>query len=205
MSYLRPRSQSISARSQFRPRLEGLEARYCLDSAPTIALTVTPLAYGCVLVSGQVASDTSASNLNVNIGGAANSGTQTDVDGMFSVVAHANSLGLIDASASDTSGTGNTSILFTCPPPTISSFQITYQGDGWFSFHGTVSDSWAPGMTVTFAGLSVFEGHSVTVNNDGSFNMSMQLAPGQASLVTCQVSDFWGNHSTANQFLNTTV
>src|SRR5947208_2965718 len=103
MRCFRPRPQSVSPQSKFRPTLEALEARYCPDGAPTIIFSVAPLPYGNVLISGQVISDTSAANLHVNLGGVVGDFAETDYDGMFSTVSHADALGLVDANAMDSS------------------------------------------------------------------------------------------------------
>src|SRR5947209_20219925 len=105
MRYFSPRPPSVSAQSKFRPTLEALEARYCPEAGPTILFSVAPLPYGNVLISGQVTSDTSAANLQVNLGGVVGGSAETDYDGTFSCVTRASSLGLVDANAMDSSWT----------------------------------------------------------------------------------------------------
>jgi hypothetical protein len=64
-------------------------------------------------------------------------------------------------------------------------------GNIW-TFSGTVTAATAPGMTVTFGGLPELANQTTTVDQNGHFSDSFDLAPGESGTATASVTDCWG-------------
>jgi hypothetical protein len=65
-------------------------------------------------------------------------------------------------------------------------------GSNLWTFTGTVSDPSSAGLQVQLAGVY---GAVVTVGTDGTFSVTVQLAPGVTGNVTAQTTDWWGQQS----------
>jgi hypothetical protein len=80
------------------------------------------------------------------------------------------------------------------PPPAIDEF-VSIEGlfNVW-TFQGQVDPSLA-GLEVVFEGLPTIEGHSVQVEEDGSFSYTITLGPNEEGVVYATITDTLGQES----------
>jgi len=219
---LRPKSCG----NRIRPFLEGLEARDCpsappitafdtagmgpftvqatisAPAAPTITnLTVTTAGPSrAVAVTGQVSS---GAGLTVTLAGVVTGTATTGTNGMFTFSGTASGLGQVYASVTDSWGqTGTAAALLTNAAPTITDLAAENTGvQNIWNIEGRVTDEWAPGLTVTFAGVPTLQNVQVTVGNDGWFHIQVQLGPTDLGLLVATVTDWWGATGQAQCFI----
>jgi hypothetical protein len=143
-----------------------------------------------ITVTGTVSS---GANLTVTLSGIVSGSVTTGTNGTFSFKGTASNTGQVNLSVTDTWGqTGTGAVQLTNNAPTITNFTATNNGYGIWTFQGKVNDEWAPGLTVTFSGLTPLQGATVTVGNDGWFSYSVQLGPTDTGLVVASVTDWYG-------------
>jgi hypothetical protein len=162
-------------------------------TAPSISISVSFGTGPRVTISGTI-TDTNVSGQTVSISGVVSGSATTDVNGNYSLTAHASSLGSVTASFTDSSGqsaSAKTSIAV--PPPQITSFTATQDGDMW-TFSGTVSAQSPQGMIVNIYVPGVGN-ESATVGADGSFSLTVSIPPNTSGTATAQTTDWWGQTS----------
>jgi len=76
------------------------------------------------------------------------------------------------------------------PRPAITAFSCEPEGDGYWTFYGTVANSAAvASLSINFDGLKSVNGQSVAVNPDGSFELTIQLQPNETGVVGAVLED----------------
>jgi hypothetical protein len=160
---------------------------------PTVALALTYGSQRTVTLSGNVA-DLDAGSLSVNFTGVVTGSVNVKSDGTFTLTTSATGLGTIQASTTDLWGqlSNSNQVIVASPPPVITSFTATLSGTNEWILTGTVSDPSAAGLQVKLGGAY---GGSATVGTDGTFSVTVQLAPGLMGDVTAQATDWWGQLS----------
>jgi len=185
-----PRSHSV------RLALERLEGRD-LMTAPSITSFAAVTLPGHVIQLSGTLMDEHPATVRVTFGGAVSGFTTADSTGHFIYSTKSGSLGVVQAVGFDDEGlssnVANATVLNA--PPTIVSFDATEGPGGYWTFSGRVSDDTPAGATVTFGGLPELAGQPTTVNSDGTFSITVQLAPGESGMVTAQATDVWGQKS----------
>jgi large repetitive protein len=166
-----------------------------LVSTPAPALTLT-VSYGTqhtVTLSGQV-TDVDAGSLTVTFTGVVSGSVRTQSDGSFSYTAQASGLGNIQATTVDLwSQASNTAqVAVTNTAPVISGFTAVQGVNGYWTFSGTVTDEHPEGLVVRFGGLNSLTGQKATVQADGTFSITVQLAAGETGTASAQTTDWWG-------------
>ena len=126
--------------------------------------------------------------------GLANSSTTTDCNGNFNFTTTATSLGSLTATVTDVwSVQAHFSTNLIVPPPSLSQLTAVDEGNGIWSFSGTVSGPDVGDNTVQFNGLA---SGTATVSANGSFSkellLSGQYPYGEEYAV---VTDIWGQQS----------
>jgi hypothetical protein len=166
------------------------------------APTVTNLGYTWgankqVTITGTV-NDALPRGLTVNVGGPAFGGgfagnTTTGSQGNFSITLTASQLDQVMVSTTDQWGQNSAlaSLKLADSTPTITNFTGTQGlGHSW-TFTGTVTAGYAPGLTVNFAGLPEMANQKVTVQADGTFSLTVTLNANESGYVSCAVTDCW--------------
>jgi hypothetical protein len=140
---------------------------------------------------GTVADDTPQS-CTVTISGSASGSAACDASGNFSKVFDVNVPGPITAVASDgTSQSGSAGHTLTNIAPMVS---VSAQGgpnNSW-TFSGTVGDEAPGGLTVTLSGPPGVQGATALVQANGTWTVTLTLAPGSGGIVTATVTDWYG-------------
>jgi hypothetical protein len=206
----------------WRPSVATLRGRHCLstvfavamialtprlalaqDQQPTVSVSASPLNDNRVLLTGQVSCDGNPGGLTVYLSGVVDCTVVTNADGSFAVGTSADCLGEVDAEVTDRSGlTGGGWTVLSNPRPSID-FGVVGEGDGNFTLRGRVIDTWSPGLEVIFSGLPGVNGHCITVDEDGTFALSLTLDPGEYGVVTASVMNWWGQTGQAQDYVDT--
>lgn len=203
---------------RFRPRLEALENRDCPSgtdlSAPSLPATQIVPAPGLIApnpapslqmtsiaagpheftLSGHV-TDNQPAGLTVQFSGAYSGSAQTDAEGNFSLTVSPDQLGLVSGTVTDTAGlTSNLAqAIFSSMPPMITSFTTSNVLGHIWTFTGHVTDEYAAGLKVTFGGaVQAVDGLTATVDADGNFSLTVEIADGDDGGVSAQTTDWWG-------------
>lgn len=166
------------------------------DANPYLTLSV---AYGDekqITLSGKVI-DEAPGGRTVTFNGAATGTTTTDANGNFSITLTATTLGTVGAYTMDPAGhpSNSATVTLTSTAPKITNFYCTEEGDGWFEFHGQVTDEDVQGLVVRFGGALVsLQNQTDQVEGDGWFHFRIQLNGTQSDegTATAQVTDWWG-------------
>jgi hypothetical protein len=166
--------------------------------APYISYRVTPGTGRSVTLSGTVTSVDKGS-LTITFNGVVTGSVATNADGTFSYTATATGQGNVYATAVDLWGqSSNTAtVTVTADPPLITELDCSHGPDGW-TFYGHVSDAYSPGVTITFGGLSGLANQTVTVQANGTFSLTVQLANGDYGTATAVATSVWGLQSDAS-------
>jgi len=162
--------------------------------APTISLDVSYLGQKTVTLFGQV-SDYAPGGLTVTFTGEVNTTTVTDENGNFSITLDADGLGNVQASVSDVGAlSGTATVTLTSDLPVIFNFAATQVLGNCWTFSGTVADETAPGLIVSLGGLTTLSSNNVsaTVDENGNFTVTVELASGECGTATAVVTDWWG-------------
>lgn len=167
-----------------------------LPTPPSITLCVTPLDHRLVRLSGQV-TDNHPEGLTVQFSGEYDGTAVTDETGHFSVTVEALNLGAIQASVTNRAGlTSNVAEdNVTSQKPTVTEFYAVREVNNQFTFYGHIDDEWAAGLQVYFGGFNSLEGQAVTVEEDGDFHFTANLASGESGLALAWITDWWGLRS----------
>jgi hypothetical protein len=118
-------------------------------------------------------------------------------------------LGDITATVTGSDGVTHASATasLTDSPPVISNFTATSNGRNIWTFGGTVSAQYAPGLVVTFSGgPAAINGQTAVVQANGTFSLTVQISSstsGSANISAQVVSDWWGEASNVS-FANIT-
>jgi hypothetical protein len=179
------------------------------SAAPTIAnLNYLWGASKQVTITGTV-NDAVPAALTVNIGGSAFGGglagtITTDSQGNFSITLTATQLGQVMVCTSDQWGQSSApaSIKLSDSTPTITDFTaVQGVGHSW-TFTGTVTAGYAPGLTVNFSGLPEVANLTATVQANGTFSLTVTLNADDSGYVNCAVTDCWNlTSATASYFV----
>jgi hypothetical protein len=143
-------------------------------------------------VYGRVSDETPGS-CGVVISGAGSGTARCDSSGNFSVVVNVATLGQIQAVAND--GSLNSAAAYktlTNAAPTIGGFTAVGGLNNSWTFSGSVGDEAPAGLTVTLSGPTGVQGATATVAADGSWSVTLTLAPGASGNVTATVTDWYG-------------
>jgi hypothetical protein len=170
-------------------------------AAPVVSVSVQQRANKQVSITGTV-TGVDAATSTVTITGVASGTTTTNSSGAYSVTLTASALGNITASNQDTWGqTGNATATLTNAAPSIS-FQATQGNQGNWTFSGTVTDEYAPGLTVRFTSLiAAVNNLTAVVQSGGTFSCSVTIPNHESGGVTAGVSDWWGEVGQASQWV----
>jgi hypothetical protein len=143
-------------------------------------------------ISGRVADETPA-NCGVVISGAATGVVLCDAQGNFERTFDVATPGQIQAVAGDGQAQSWPCILdLTNVAPTVDNFiAVGGPNDSW-TFSGSVGDEAAAGLTVTLSGPPGVQGATATVNANGTWSVTVTLAPGTSGNVTATVADWYG-------------
>jgi hypothetical protein len=142
--------------------------------------------------------------VTVRFSGVVTGQTTPDGSGNFATVLTASALGEVDAAGlnSQLQTVGTASGQLTNTPPVIRDFYGVQQPDGSYLFTGTVTDEYAPGLTITFGGnIPGMQNQTVQVASDGTFSFDVQLPANAHGTVSAITTDWWGAPS--NQALTT--
>jgi hypothetical protein len=181
--------------------LVGAQTKITVPAPTFTSLTVTQSGPNrAVTVMGQVSS---GAGLTVTLSGVVTGTATTGTNGMFTFSGTASGLGQVNASVTDSWGqTGTAAALLTNAAPTITNFEAENTGfQNIWNIEGRVTDEWAPGLTVTFAGVPALQNVQVTVGNDGWFHIQVQLGPTDIGLLVATVTDWWGATGQAQYFI----
>jgi hypothetical protein len=186
------RSRRPAARSvPVRPRLEGLESRFCPSS---LTLNYSYGSQTTVNFYGQYSGGQNPANQVVTIAGSNWSvNTTTDAGGNYSRGTPVTTLGQVTASVADPASNKPT-VKVNPPAPQITNFTAV-QDYGLEEFSGTITGTPNPsGMTVIFGGLSSVAGQTTTVGNNSQFSAAFNMN-GQTGNVSALTTDWWGQVS----------
>ena len=174
----------------------------------SMAPAVTNLSYTWgankqLTITGKVV-DENPGNLMVNSGGPAFGGgpggtATTDAQGNFSMTVTASQLAQVMVMTNDQWGQASAmaSLTLTDPTPTISNFVGVQGVNHSWTFSGTVTAGYAPGLVVTFSGMDAVANQKATVRSDGTFSLTATLAANTSGNVNCTVTDWWNVVSAA--------
>jgi len=167
-----------------------------VEAAPTISLSVTYLTGRMVTLSGQVTAD-APGGLTVNFTGKVVGSVVTNADGTFSGTFQATALGLDAATTTDAHGlvSNTATVVLASNPPTITNFTGMANLSNIWVFSGTVNAPSPAGLVITFGGLPSLAGKTAVVQADGTFQLTVQLQPGESGTATAQTTDWWGQNS----------
>jgi hypothetical protein len=141
---------------------------------------------------GTVADNTPQS-CSVAITGAATGSAGCDASGNFSKVFDVAAPGRITAIATDGTFLSDSAIHdLTNVAPTINDFIAVGGPNNTWTFSGTVGDEAAMGLTVTLSGPPGVQGASALVQANGTWSITLTLAPGTGGMVTATVTDWYG-------------
>jgi hypothetical protein len=168
------------------------------NAAPSVTVSAKETGPNRTLtVSGHV-TDAVEAGAVVTISGIVSGTATTDSAGNYSLVAQASGQGALSVSATDVWGLTSSVVQtsYTSKAPVIT-LQATVLNGGVYAFKGTVSDEWAPGLTVTLSGAV---GGTAIVQADGTFEFDSSLEYGAVDGVeNATVTDWWGNTSNIAQ------
>src|SRR5690242_6158593 len=88
----------------------------------------------------------------------------------------------VNGPAADAGGFQSAMQAFTPPAPVIVDFYAARQLGNVWTFKGEVSDSGLTDVEIYFSNLPSINGQSVLVNPDGTFEFTVQLAPGESGI-----------------------
>jgi hypothetical protein len=187
--------RSVSAhRNRLRLMLERLERRECLTVPVITSFTITATSGTNVHMAGHV-QDPNPATVFLTITGVVIAGANADANGDFSCDSTATALGTAHAIATD--GGGNTSAtvdaVLSVAGPEITSFTASCNLGNIWTFSGHIASGENPqGMTVVLSGLPDLNNVHVTVDANGNFSFTKQLAQGDNGTVTANITDWWG-------------
>ncbi|HXG09504.1 MAG TPA: hypothetical protein VNK04_06915 [Gemmataceae bacterium] len=182
--------------------VECLEARNC-PSAPEITLTVTIVDHPnrIVRLSGTV-TDENPATVAISFSGAVLGSATPDSSGRYSVDFQAETLGTVYAEAVDEEWlTDVASAQVASQAPVISDFAAVWLFGNVWKFRGRVTDEHAVGLGVLLGGIPSLRGVTATVNSDGWFEATVELAPDEEGTVTAQTWDWWDLESNVAEAL----
>jgi hypothetical protein len=148
-------------------------------------------------LTGHVTDDQPA-GLTVQFSGAYSGSVQTDANGDFSLTVSPDQLGVVSASVTDTAGlvSNLAQAIFSSMPPMITSFTTSNVLGHIWTFTGHVADDYAAGLKITFGGsVQAVDGLTATVDADGNFSLTVEIADGDSGGVSAQTTDWWGQAS----------
>lgn len=168
------------------------------NTAPSImSLNSVQVAGQRYRIYGQVADNTPAS-CAVTISGAASGVASCDAQGNFDTTLDVATPGLITAVASDGAmQSGQTNDTLVNNAPTVSDVMAVQGPGNTWTFSGTVSDEVPAGIIVSLEGPPGVNGQTATVNADGTFSVTVTLAPGTSGYVTATATDQYGETGSA--------
>lgn len=142
-------------------------------------------------ISGKV-NDNTPGSCSVTISGAASGTIPCDATGNFSAVVDVATPGSITAVASDGQlQSGQFPYLLSNMMPTPSIIAVQGANNTW-TFSGTVQDEAPAGLTVTLVGPAGVQGATATVQSNGTWSVTVTVAPGAGGQVSARVYDWYG-------------
>jgi hypothetical protein len=184
-------------RRPFRLTVEQLEDRNCPSTPVIDGFMAASIYHTTVTVMGHV-SDANPATCWISISGVMRGSTMANAQGAFSYTGQADSLGTVRAAAVNDQGlvSNLASAQVASSPPTITNFTAIHQYGTIWTFAGQVTDpSGAGQLTVTLGGLPSLNNVTATVQDNGWFSVTVQLANGENGTATAQTTDWWGLQS----------
>jgi hypothetical protein len=141
-------------------------------------------------ISGHVFGGTPG-RVGVVITGAANGVAMCNGNGDFDAIYDVPTPGAITAVAGDgTNQSAPVNASLVNNAPTVEVIAVQGPGNTW-TFSGSVGDECPAGLTVSLGGPAGVNGASATVGEDGSWSVTVTVAPGTSGLVTATVADWY--------------
>jgi len=135
-------------------------------------------------------SDDAPGSCSVTITGAANGSAMCDASGNFDAVFSVPAVGPCVAVASDgQNSSAQKPFVLTNAAPTVSVSAIQRPNNAW-TFKGSVGDEAPAGLIVRLSGAGLI-GITAVVQSDGSFSVTVTLAPGASGTVFATVTDWY--------------
>ena len=165
--------------------------------SPYLTMSVAYGARKAITLSGNVYDDHPA-NLTVTFSGSASGTTTTDVNGHYSVILTAISLGTVSASVTNgQSLASNTpSVVLVSNAPVISGLVANNDGSFMLKLRGRVTDEDPAGLIVNFTStITQVNGRTATVGSDGWFELDVIIMPNTHGVIEVDTADWWGEDS----------
>jgi hypothetical protein len=130
----------------------------------------------------------------VTFSGMATGSVMPDLNGHFDFFTTGFGLGAVTAVATKYPGNQSheATAMISSAPPTITSFQIINDGNGNWTFQGSVADEAPWGIVVKFGGNFWVNGLTATVDQNGNFSATFRIPQMTCGFVTAQCNDVWG-------------
>lgn len=169
--------------------------------APGVTLAVASNGTHEVTLTGHVTGQDPQSTV-VHFTGAVTGTTTPDASGNFTYTATATAIGTIAASAVDywAQASDDADVILTgsdlgisSDSPQITDFHAVHINGRTWTFEGSVSASDLSGLSITFGGLTSVAGQTVTVGDDGSFSITVDMGDGENGSVTASLFDANGS------------
>jgi hypothetical protein len=170
---------------------------------PTITASISYGGLRSVTISGQVM-DSSPAGLTVTLSGMVTGTTITDANGFYTFTVDASGLGQVLVSTVDAGGLASNvaQVTVACAAPQINDFLAQHLVFDFWTVSGTVNAPDAASLVITLGGLLSLANVQVTVQSDGSFTYTWELAnPFEAGIVTAVTTDCWGQQSNIATYL----
>ena len=182
-----PRPKNTNrASTAYRPRIDELEERYCLDGSH-LTMNAVVLPGHTVQLSGSVTGGP-VEGVTVKFTGAVTGGATTDINGNYSYTTTQASLGTVTAVGLSQLNEYNdtTQATISVDAPTLS-LSLTYGAQHTVTLTGILTDIDAASQTITITGVA--SGSPVT---DSSGNFSLTTVASALGTVNATETDLWG-------------
>lgn len=165
-------------------------------TSPSLTLSVSYGSGRMVTLSGQVTDD-DPGGLTVTFTGKVVGSVVTNSTGAFNATFEASGLGDVLATVINRHGLTSSaaSVTLTSSTPSIANFLATEGANNQWTFTGTVTDESAAGLSIIFGGLASLIGQSTTVQQNGTFSLTIQLQVGEQGQASVKTTDWWGLES----------
>jgi hypothetical protein len=163
-----------------RPDISALSLKYSDEESITVTGSLT---------------DIDAAGRTITFSGAANGAVTTDNLGRFSFTTAMTQFGMLQADMTDlwNQAADTEAVYVSSGLPVILDFACHVEDGNLWVFTGRVNDEYPEGLTIRFGGL--LQGHTTTVQADGTFSFTIILEPGTSGTVTAITTDWWGQDS----------
>jgi hypothetical protein len=189
MSFFSRPKAAKPARPFYRPRVDELESRLCLDGS-TVSLIAQVGAGHVAQLTGSV-SGGQVAGVTVTFSGSVVGATQTDQNGNYVFTTNTAVLGSITAQYKPVGGTAVTATAVLSEPITpYLSMSMTYGDGDSVTLTGTLLDIDKAGQTVVFTGVT---SGSVVTDSDGNFSFTTEVD--FVGAIDATVTDLWSQTS----------